>query len=144
MRKTSGQPAEDSMEINVSYHQGSEPIAIMQLKGDINASNFVEISDKAQELYMNPARYLVIDLSDVPSISSTGLAAIHKIALLYSGVPQQAQEGANPDFTHSSNARKFVKLLNPQPDVDKTLETSGLKLFFKVYKDLESALASFK
>ena len=144
MRKTSGQPAEDSMEINVSYHQGSEPIAIMQLKGDINASNFVEISDKAQELYMNPARYLVIDLSDVPSISSTGLAAIHKIALLYSGVPQQAQEGANPDFTHSSNARKFVKLLNPQPDVEKTLETAGLKLFFKVYKDLESALASFK
>lgn len=132
------------MEINVSYHQGSEPIAIMQLKGDINASNFIAISDKAQELYMNPARYLVMDLSDVPSISSTGLAAIHKIALLYSGVPQQAEEGANPDFTHSNNARKFVKLLNPQPDVDKTLETAGLKLFFKVYKDLESALASFK
>ena len=131
------------MEINVSYHQGSEPIAIMQLKGDINASNFVEISDKAQELYMNPARYLVIDLSDVPSISSTGLAAIHKIALLYSGVPQQAQEGANPDFTHSSNARKFVKLLNPQPDVEKTLETAGLKLFFKVFQDLDSALKSF-
>ncbi|MGZ9222290.1 MAG: STAS domain-containing protein [Anaerolineales bacterium] len=132
------------MEINVSYHQGSEPIAIMQLKGDINALNFIAISDKAQELHMNPARYLVMDLSDVPSISSTGLAAIHKIALLYSGVPQQAEEGANPDFTHSSNARKFVKLLNPQPDVDKTLETAGLKLFFKVYKDLESALASFK
>jgi anti-anti-sigma regulatory factor len=144
MRETSGTPAEESMEINVSYHQGSEPIAIMQLKGDINASNFIAISDKAQELYMNPARYLVIDLSDVPSISSTGLAAIHKIALLYSGVPQQAEAGANPDFTHNSNARKFVKLLNPQPDVDKTLETAGLKLFFKVYKDLESALASFK
>jgi anti-anti-sigma factor len=132
------------MEINVTYHQGNEPIAIMQLKGDINASNFVEISDKAQELYMNPARNLVIDLSEVPSISSTGLAAVHAIALLYSGVPQQAKEGVNPDFTHSSNARKFVKLLNPQPDVEKTLETAGLKLFFKIYKDLESALASFK
>ena len=132
------------MEINVSYHQGSEAIAIMRLKGDINASNFVQISDKAQELYMNPARNLVIDLSEVPNISSTGLAAIHKIALLYSGVPQQVEEGANPDFTHSSNARKYVKLLNPQPEVEKTLETAGLKLFFKVYKDLDSALASFK
>jgi len=131
------------MEINVSYHQGSEPIAIMKLTGDINASNFVQISDKAQELYMNPARNLIIDLSDVPSISSTGLAAIHKIALLYSGVPQKAVQGVNPDFTHSSNARKYVKLLSPQPDVDKTLETAGLKLFFKVYKDLESAIASF-
>lgn len=92
---------------------------------------------------MNPARNLIIDLSDVSSISSTGLAAIHKIALLYSGVPQQVEQGANPDFTHSSNARKYVKLLNPQPDVEKTLEGAGLKLFFKIYKDLDSALASF-
>lgn len=132
------------MEINVSYHQGNEPIAIMQLNGDINASNFVQISDKAQELFMNPARYLVIDLSEVNSISSTGLAAIHKIALLYSGVPQQVEEGVNPDFTHSSNARKYVKLLSPQPDVEKAIETAGLKLFFKVYRDLDSVLTSFK
>ena len=131
------------MEINVTYHQGKESIAIMHLQGDINASNFVQVSDKAQELYMNPARNLIIDLSDVSSISSTGLAAIHKIALLYSGVPQQVEQGANPDFTHSSNARKYVKLLNPQPDVEKTLEGVGLKLFFKIYKDLDSALASF-
>ena len=131
------------MEINVTYHQGKESIAIMHLQGDINASNFVQVSDKAQELYMNPARNLIIDLSDVSSISSTGLAAIHKIALLYSGVPQQVEQGTNPDFTHSSNARKYVKLLNPQPEVEKTLEGAGLKLFFKIYKDLDSTLASF-
>jgi len=131
------------MEINVTYHQGKESIAIMHLQGDINASNFVQVSDKAQELYMNPARNLIIDLSDVSSISSTGLAAIHKIALLYSGVRQQVEQGTNPDFTHSSNARKYVKLLNPQPAVEKTLEGAGLKLFFKIYKDLDSALASF-
>ena len=131
------------MDINVTIHQGKEPIAIMQLTGDINASNFVQISDKAQELYMNPARHLIIDLSEVSNISTTGLAAIHKIALLYSGVPQKVEEYANPDFTHSSNARKHVKLLNPQPAVDKTLEGAGLKLFFKVFQDLDSALASF-
>lgn len=131
------------MEINVTFHQGKEPIAIMQLKGDINASNFVQISDKAQEIYLNPARNLIIDLSEVPSISSTGLAAIHNIALMYSGVPQQVEEHENPDFTHSASARKHVKLLNPQPEVDKVLEAAGWKIFFKVFHDLESALASF-
>jgi hypothetical protein len=35
---------------------------------------------------MNPARNLIIDLSDASNISSTGLAAIHKIALPCSGV----------------------------------------------------------
>src|SRR5512133_1507724 len=118
------------MEIDVKIHKANEPIAIMRLKGEINASNFVQVSDRAQELYMNPARNLIIDLSEVPSISSTGLAAIHTIALLYSGVPQKVKENANPDFTHSVDARKHVKLLNPQPDVQKDMEKAGLKLFF--------------
>lgn len=132
------------MEIDVSLHQGKESIAIMHLKGEINASNFIQVSDKAQEVFMNPARNLIIDLSDVPSISSTGLAAIHKIALLYSGAPQQVQEHMNPDFTHHSDARKHVKLLNPQPQVERDIEGAGLKLFFKIFRDLDSAIASFQ
>jgi anti-anti-sigma factor len=128
------------MNITVDVRQARELIAIMRLQGDIDASNFVQVVDKAQEIYQNPARYLIIDLSEVPSISSTGLVAIHKIALLYSGV---SEAKAHPDLTHNSQARKFVKLLNPQPAVDKALETAGLKLFFKVFQDLESALNSF-
>jgi anti-anti-sigma regulatory factor len=112
----------------------------MRLQGSIDASNFVQIVDKAQEIYKNPARNLILDLSEVPSISSTGLAAIHKVALIYSGVPDQMK---HPDLTHNSNARKHVKLLSPQPEVEKALETAGLKLFFKVFHDLDSALQSF-
>ena len=129
------------MDITVTLQQVNEPVAIMRLQGSIDASNFVQIVDKAQEIYQNPARNLILDLSEVPSISSTGLAAIHKIALLYSGVPDQMK---HPDLTHNSNARKHVKLLSPQPDVEKTLETAGLKLFFKVFRDLDSALQSFE
>jgi anti-anti-sigma regulatory factor len=128
------------MEITVDLRQAREPVAVMRLRGGIDASNFVQIVDKAQEIYQNPARNLILDLSDVPSISSTGLAAIHKIALVYSGVPDQMK---HPDLTHNSNARKHVKLLSPQPAVEKELETAGLKLFFKVFHDLESALKSF-
>jgi anti-anti-sigma regulatory factor len=57
-------------------------------------------------------------------------------------VEQEGKE-TRPDFTHNANARKRVKLLNPQPGVDKTLEMAGLKLFFKVFDDLESAIQSF-
>jgi anti-anti-sigma regulatory factor len=131
---------ERHMHITVTIQQVRELVAVMRLEGDINASNFVEIVDKAREIYQNPARNLIIDMSEVPNISSTGLAAVHKIALLYSGVPE---EKAHPDLTHSSNARKHVKLLSPQPAVDKALETAGLKLFFKVFHDLETALNSF-
>jgi anti-anti-sigma regulatory factor len=132
------------MEIDVSIHQAKEPVAVMRLTGEINAANFMVVSDRARELYQNPARNLIIDLGEVTGISSTGMAALHNIALLYSGMPQTVQQGANPDFTHSSNARKHVKLLNPQPEVDKSLEIAGMKLFFKIFKDLDSAIASFQ
>lgn len=130
------------MEINITIEQTGEPVAIMKLVGDINASNFMELVDKANETYKNPARYLFIDLSEVSAISSTGMVALHKIALIYSGVPQDVEEGQNPDFTHSNEARKYVKLINPQPEVDQSLEKAGMKLYFKFYKDVDSALKS--
>ena len=136
------------MEIQITIHQTDEPIALMRIIGDINASNFLDVVNRAREIYNNPVRNLIIDLSEVPSISTTGIVALHKIALVYSGVPQAAElDGATverrTDFTHSSNARKYVKLLNPQPDVDKALEKAGMKLFFKTFRDLDSALQSF-
>jgi len=134
------------MEIKVSIHQSAQPIVILKIIGDINASNFMEVVDKAQELFDNPARHLIIDLSEVSSVSSTGLVALHKIALVYSGVPQQVaadKDEIRPDFTHSSNARKYVKLLSPQPAVDAELQKAGLKLFFKVFSDLDTAINSF-
>ena len=48
-----------------------------------------------------------------------------------------------PDFMHSHNVRKDVKPLSPQPEVHKALEGIGLKLFFKVFKDLNSEIESF-
>jgi anti-anti-sigma factor len=132
------------MEITTSIHQANEPVAVMNITGNVDASNYVEIVNKAQEIYNNPVRNLILDLSEVPFISSAGLVAIHKIALIYSGGKQEVEQEENrPDFTHHANARKRVKLLNPQPGVDRTLETTGLKLFFKVFTDLESALKSF-
>ena len=131
------------MEITISIHQTDDPVAIMHITGAIDASNIVGMVNKAQEIYKNPARNLIIDLSDVPYISSAGLVAIHKIALHYSGVYQEVEEKSRPDFTHSQDARKRVKLLKPQPGVAETLETTGMKFFFKVFDDLDSALKSF-
>lgn len=133
------------MEITVSIHQANQLIAIMKIKGDISAASYMEVVNKAQEIFNNPARNLIIDLSEVPSISSAGLVGLHKIALVYSGDPHMAvdKDDSRPDFTHNSNARKFVKLLNPQPIVDEALKNAGMKLFFKVYTDLETAIQSF-
>ena len=131
------------MEISVSIEQANVPVAVMHIQGDIDASNFLRVIAKAQEIYKNPARHLLVDLSEVPFISSAGLVAMHRIALLYSGAPQALAQNPPQDLTHSSDVGRHVKLLNPQPTVEHILETTGLKPFFKVFYDLDSALASF-
>jgi anti-anti-sigma regulatory factor len=131
------------MEITIT--KVNEAIAVMKPIGEINASNFIEVVDKAAELYhKDSARKLILDLSDVTGITSTGQAAIHKVALIFSGGQQDVDEGENPDFTHSGDARKYVKLFSPRPEVESALEKAGFKLFFKVYNDLESAVESFQ
>ena len=135
------------MEINVSVHQAEKPIAIMRITGEINASNYLDIVTKAQELYKDTVKDLVVDLSGVPSITSTGLVALHQLSLIYSGSEHRVEKDGTemrPDVTHNNSARKHVKLLSPQPEVDKALQSAGLKLFFKIFGDLESAINSFQ
>ena len=56
------------MEISISIEQAKEPVAVMRLKGSLDASNFLEVVTKAQEIYQNPARDLIIDLSAVQGL----------------------------------------------------------------------------
>ncbi len=135
------------MEINVSIHEAERPIAILHVIGEIDGSNYLELVTKAQELYGNTAKDLIIDLSGVTEVSSTGLVALHQISLIYGGSEHRVEEDGTemrPDITHSSSARKHVKLLSPRPGVDQALQAAGLKLFFKVFGDLESAIQSFQ
>lgn len=134
------------MELTTSLLQTEPPVSLIKVRGEINASNYLQVVKKAQELFNNPAQNLLIDLSEVTEITSAGMVGIHKISLIYSGVPLELDlegDDSRLDATHSNKARKHVKLVNPQPEVDKALHAAGMKLFLKVFGDLDSALKSF-
>ena len=136
------------MQINVSTQQGHVPVAVMQLNGDLDASNYTEAIQKAQELYAGGARNLILDLSNVPYMSSAGLMAIHTLVLVF-GVGQTTnKEGGRPAFRavnpqRDTAAREHVKLLNPQAKVGQVLEMVGLKQFFQIFDNLQNAIDSF-
>jgi anti-anti-sigma regulatory factor len=136
------------MQITVSTQQGRVPVTVMHLEGDLDASNYTDAIYKAQELYNDGARDLILDLGKVPYISSAGLMAVHSIALIFSGEQAVGREGERPSFRavdmqRDRMARQHVKLLNPQPQVEKVLEMVGLKQFFQIFAGLQSAVNSF-
>ncbi len=123
-------------------------ITIMHLMGEIDASNYTSIIEKAQEIYTEGSRYLLLDLEKVPYVSSAGLMALHTIARIFSGQLTQTKDNSRPTFRSLNpkqdvSAKEHVKLLNPQPAVEQVLEVVGLKQFLEIYTDINTATSSF-
>ena len=71
------------MKMTVTNADGSVPVAILHLEGKLDGANFESLIEKAQDLYDDGGRDLLLDLSGLTFISSAGLAALHQVALLF-------------------------------------------------------------
>ena len=137
------------MQISFSTQQGNVPVTVMQLTGDIDASTYTDVINMAQQVFDEGSRNLLIDLSKVPYVSSAGLMSLHTIVKIFAGHSVQPKDGGRPTFRAINKdldgpVRAHVKLLNPQPAVEQVLEMVGLKLFFDIHTDIETAVNSFK
>jgi anti-anti-sigma regulatory factor len=136
------------MTITTDQAQGKVPVTILGIQGDLDASNYLDVIAKAKEAYDAGARYILIDMSDMPFMASSGLVALHSVAMLLRG-----EEPPDPEYgwaafravdrDRDSGLQRHVKLLNPQSQVDQVLEMTGLKESFEIHTDLETAIASF-
>jgi anti-anti-sigma regulatory factor len=137
------------MNITVEQAQGTVPVAILSLQGDLDASNYQALIAKAQELYSAGMRYLLLDMRQVPFMGSSGLVALHSIAVLMRGErPPDPEAGWDAihaiDRDRESGMQKHVKLLGPQPQVERVLDRTGLKQFLEIHTEREAAVASFE
>ncbi len=136
------------MNISTSTQQGNVPVTVLRLEGKLDASNYTDLIKKAQESYDGGARDAVIDLGGVPYVSSAGLMSLHTVSLIFAGQNLQQNNSGRPTFRsldpgRDQAARQHLKLLNPQPAVEQVLETVGLKEFFQIFTDLDTAVKSF-
>ena len=136
------------MEITVKQVQGRAPVTVLQTHGDLDASNYRDLITKAKEVCDEGARDILLDMSDTPLMGSSGLVALHSVAMLVRGEePPNLEEGMAAFRAAFADLDKgfeeHFKLLNPQPLVEKTLETTGFNKFLEVHTDLETAIASF-
>jgi anti-anti-sigma factor len=136
------------MQISLSKKQGRISVTIMQLTGDLDASNYTDVIAKAQETYDEGTRDLLVDLSKVSYVSSAGLMSLHAIVLIFAGQSMQSKETGRPSFRSINPQRdsaglQHVKLLSPQPAVEQVLDVVGLKQFLNIHTDLETAIQSY-
>jgi anti-anti-sigma regulatory factor len=136
------------MNITAEQRTARVPVTILRLQGDLDGSNYLDLVAAAKTAQQNNAKYLLLDLTGVPYMSSAGLVALHSaVQLLRGEQPPDPEAGwstlISVALEKPAGAQPWVKLLNPQPRVTRTLEMSGMNVFFDIFTDEAAALASF-
>ncbi|MCK6538881.1 MAG: STAS domain-containing protein [Anaerolineales bacterium] len=136
------------MNIIVSQAQGSVPVTVIKLDGQLDGQNYQDLIAKARELYESGARDFLIDMSDLTYISSAGLVALHTVALLARGEALPDTEAGWPAIRSvgragGSGIQERVKLLNPRDDVKSVLDMVGFSKAFDIFSDFDEAVKSF-
>ena len=134
------------MEMSVTQKPGA--IVLLHLKGTLDGSNYQSLINEAQKLYDGGVRNIILDLSQLTFMSSAGISALHRVALIFRGEKLAELEEGWASYhaisrDRDSGLQKHVKLLNPAERVQHALELVGFTTFFEVHTDADMAVASF-
>jgi anti-anti-sigma factor len=134
------------MEIKVSTESGRVPVTVLHVDGNIDSSTYEQFQSTAQKLIDEGARYVLVDLSHAPFVSSAGLRALHGLFNeLRSRNPDAnlSEEQIKKGISAGTYKSPHLKLLNLSPATRTAFETSGFDMFIETFKDMKTAIASF-
>jgi anti-anti-sigma regulatory factor len=133
--------------MDITTEHRADGVAVVELAGELDASNFEQVIDTVREVHGAGARTLVLDLARLTYMGSSGLVAIHAAAMVMRGEePPSSEDGW--DVFHrlghkvDEGEKPPVLLAGAQPNVDRVLERTGMKRLFDVHPDRASALAA--
>jgi anti-anti-sigma regulatory factor len=114
--------------------------------GNLDASSYQQFETMAKKLIDGGTRYMLVDLSHAPFVSSAGLRALHS---LFNELRSRTPEGNLTDeqmkrgISSGSYKSPHLKLLNLSPQTKATFETSGFDMYIETFTDRKAAIASF-
>lgn len=109
--------------MNINEELLNNGVVKINLSGRMDIEGVGQIDTKFADMTAEPRMSIIVDMLGVPFMSSIGIRA-----LLMNAKPVSRRGG------------KFV-LLNPQPDVEMVLVTSGVSQLMSICSNLDEALA---
>lgn len=125
------------MEIIIAQEQARVPVTVMHVDGSLDAVTSDQFQARALEAVDAGHRDLLLDLQQVPYLSSAGLRVINLIFARLN--PDSSGAGVLTGKMKSPH----LKLLNPTPRVLQVLQMAGYDMFLEIHHNLRDALASF-
>jgi anti-anti-sigma regulatory factor len=124
----------------------SDSVAVLGLDGELDASNYRDLMTTGEQLYAEGVRTLVLDMSDLEYMSSSGIVALHSLALVYRGLAPHDPD-AGWEALHAAQAdaeaggpHDQLRLVAPSEAIDVVLERTGMSRIMPVFPDRAAAL----
>ena len=134
------------MEIKVTTEKGRVPVTVLHVDGNNDSSTYEQFQSTAKKLIEEGARYILVDLSHAPFVSSAGLRALHTLFNeLRSRYPQAdlSNDQMKKGISAGTYKSPHLKLLNLSPETKTAFETSGFDMYIDTFTDRNAAIASF-
>lgn len=136
--------AESTLSILTEEMQGRVPVTVFYLKGDLDGNTYEQLQNKAEEVFQAGARYILLDLSQVPFVSSAGIRGLHYVFnLLRTDSVSESDQAISKGLRDGTFKSPHLKLLSPNPNVGNLLKVTGYDMFLEVHYSLDEAVKSF-
>ena len=110
--------------------QASVPVTVFYLRGWLDAQSEEQLLETARLAYDEGARYLLINMSDLDTLTSAGMRALQKVYQIFT-----------PKEDHFKVAH--LKLCNAPPQIYNVLGITGFLQNIPMYESMDTALDSF-
>jgi anti-anti-sigma regulatory factor len=136
------------LEIKIERAAGEHAATVMHVAGVLNGDTYRQLIDSAQAIVQGGEQRLVVDLHNVPALSSAGLVALHQIANLLERRPV-AEPDAGWEAIHAIARQRNephhrrLKLRSPRPAIQHLLHQTGMMEFMEIEAGPEEALSTF-
>lgn len=134
------------MKVVVSNAQGRVPVAVLHIKGDMNRADSEELLllDKVKEVIAAGTRDVLLDLSEVPSINSAGLRALHLMHNMLRDQTGLENDQVVSQGLHEGTFKALhFKLLKPTEQVAEALHLTGFDQYLAIFEDMDEAVQAF-
>ncbi len=118
------------LKISSESVQAHVPVTVFRLRGWLDAQSEEQLLEAARVAYDDGARYLLIDMSDLDTLTSAGMRALQKVYQIFT--PKEVQFKV-----------AHLKLCNAPPQIYNVLGITGFLQNIPMYESREAALQSF-
>jgi anti-anti-sigma factor len=110
--------------------QASVPVTVFYLRGWLDAQSEEQLLETARLAHDEGARYLLINMSDLDTLTSAGMRALQKVYQIFT--PKEDQFKV-----------PHLKLCNAPPQIYNVLGITGFLQNIPMYESMDTALDSF-